>query len=188
MTKFAVGLFLTLTIFLAAFAADQFAVSESPDLPEMNEPRILVTKSARKLVIFDGEKLIKSYDIALGFTPMGDKEVEGDGKTPEGEFYIFTKNPESRFYLSLGISYPNEEDAKRGIEDGLISEEEHDAILSAVRKKGMPPQYTKLGGEIYIHGYGNMADWTSGCVALKNTDIKELFDALEVGTPVKIVP
>ena len=175
---------------MAAIAVDQFSGLRlaGQDLPKMTKPRILVTKSERKLELFDGDKLIRTYNIALGFEPVGDKVVEGDGKTPEGEFYIFTKNPESSFYLSLGISYPNREDAERGLKDGLISQAEHDAIVNAIEKKEMPPQRTELGGEIYIHGKGNLVDWTSGCIALKNSDIRELFDALEIGTPVRIVP
>ena len=85
------------------------------------------------------KNLIKTYKIALGFEPTGDKEIEGDGKTPEGDFYIFTKNSESKFYLSLGVSYPNIEDAKRGLENELITQEEHDAILKAINEKKMPP-------------------------------------------------
>lgn len=157
-------------------------------LPQMENPKILVKKKERKLEIFDGEKLIKSYDISLGFVPEGDKEIEGDGKTPEGEFYIFTKNPESLFFLSLGISYPNIEDAERGLKNGLISQADHDEIVKAINDKTMPPQKTKLGGEIYIHGGGCKADWTAGCMALENEKMQEIFNAVEVGTTVKIRP
>ncbi|MDH3528396.1 MAG: L,D-transpeptidase [Acidobacteriota bacterium] len=109
-------------------------------------------------------------------------------KTPEGGFYIFTKNPQSSFYLSLGLSYPNIEDAKRGLEGKLITQEEHDQIVAAIDQKTMPPQNTALGGEIYIHGNGDLADWTAGCIALSNSSMKELFDALPVGTTVQINP
>ena len=84
-------------------------------LPRMENPSILVKKKKRQLQIFDGEKLIKTYSISLGFAPEGDKEIEGDGKTPEGDFYVFTKNDQSAFFLSLGVSYPNVEDAERGL-------------------------------------------------------------------------
>lgn len=157
-------------------------------LPKMKNPQLVVKKSARTLELFDGEKLIKTYKIALGFAPEGDKEKEGDGKTPEGDFYIFTKNPKSSFYLSLGLSYPNLEDAKRGLDAKLITKAEYDQIETAIKNKKMPPQKTKLGGEIYIHGNGNSRDWTWGCVALENEDIKELFDTLEIGVNVKIMP
>lgn len=157
-------------------------------LPKIENPRILVSKKKRKLQIYDGKKLIKTYQISLGFAPDGDKEFEGDGKTPEGDFYIFTKNPESSFFLSLGVSYPNIEDAERGLKKGLISQSEHDEIVRAINEKTMPPQKTKLGGEIYIHGGGCQADWTAGCMALENEDMQELFDVIEIGTPIKIKP
>ena len=158
-------------------------------LPAMTRPRLVVTKKERKLELFDGDKLVRTYRISLGFAPTGDKEKQGDGKTPEGEFYIFTKNPKSKFYLSLGISYPSAEDAIRGLKDGLISQSEHDEIVEAIKQKKTPPQYTNLGGEIYLHGGGVFEkDWTWGCVALADNDIKELFDALPVGTSVTIHP
>ncbi|MBX7173128.1 MAG: L,D-transpeptidase family protein [Pyrinomonadaceae bacterium] len=157
-------------------------------LPKMENPKILVRKKERKLQIFDGEKLIKTYSISLGFAPEGDKEIEGDGKTPEGEFYVFTKNDKSSFFLSLGVSYPNIEDAERGLKQGLITQEEHDEIVKAVNEKSMPPQKTKLGGEIYIHGGGCDSDWTAGCMALKNEEMQEIFDVIEIGTPIKIEP
>ena len=154
----------------------------------MKNPRLVISKKKRLLQIFDGDKLIKFYNTAFGFAPNGDKEIEGDGKTPEGEFYIFTKNPNSKFYLSLGLSYPNIEDAMRGLQQGIISREEHDEITAATAEKRMPPQNTKLGGEIYIHGGGTASDWTAGCIALDNEEMKEVFDALAVGSPVTIKP
>jgi murein L,D-transpeptidase YafK len=161
---------------------------ESKSLPKIENPFIVINKSQRKLKLFDSEKLIKTYKIALGFAPVGDKEKQGDGKTPEGEFYVFTKNDKSKFYLSLGISYPNIKDATRGLKANLITNTEHDKIIRAVKNKKMPLQNTKLGGEIYLHGGGTSGDWTWGCVALKNEEVKELFDALPVGTSVKIQP
>lgn len=157
-------------------------------LPKMGNPYLVIKKSERKLELFDGEKLVKTYTVGLGFAPDGDKEKEGDGKTPEGDFYIFTRNPKSSFYLSLGISYPNLEDAKRGLDQKLITQNEYDQIAEAVKNKKMPLQKTKLGGEIYIHGGGNSRDWTWGCVAMKNEDVKELFDTLPLGTKVTIKP
>ena len=163
-------------------------LSKSEPLPKMEKPRLVIKKSQRKLELFDGEKSIKTYKIALGFAPAGDKEKQGDGKTPEGDFYIFTKNDRSKFYLSLGISYPNIEDAERGLKAKLITKVERDKIIQAIKNKKIPPQNTKLGGEIYLHGGGTAEDWTLGCVALKNEEIRELFDALPIGTRVKIEP
>ena len=154
----------------------------------LNKARIIIHKKRRKLEVFDGKTLVKTYEIALGKTPVGDKETEGDGKTPEGEFYVFTKNDKSKFHLSLGLSYPNLEDAERGLSAGLITKAEYEAIAEAIAKKKMPPQTTKLGGEIYIHGGGTDGDWTQGCVALADDDIKKLFDSIPVGTPVRILP
>ena len=156
-------------------------------LPRLVSPRLVILKKKRKLRVFDGEILIKTYRISLGFSPDGDKVEEGDGKTPEGDFYIYTKNPKSQFYLSLGISYPGIEDAERGLRDRLIGQEEYDQILDAIRQKKMPPQKTRLGGEIYIHGGGTDNDWTQGCAAVNDQDMKELFDAVPIGTQIRIL-
>jgi murein L,D-transpeptidase YafK len=157
------------------------------ELPLKN-PRITVRKSERRLELYADEVLVRTYKVGLGFSPVADKRQEGDGATPEGEFYIFVKNSKSAYYLSLGLSYPNAEDAERGWRDKLITKAQHDAILKAIRKKLAPPQYTKLGGLIYIHGNGAGSDWTWGCVALENENIKELYEAVSVGTPVTILP
>jgi murein L,D-transpeptidase YafK len=157
-------------------------------LGELQDPQIIVRKKRRALEVYDGGKLIKTFTVVLGFAPSGDKEIEGDGKTPEGEFYVFTKNAESKFHLSLGLSYPSKDDAERGLDAGVITGSERDAIVSAIDNKTMPPQKTALGGEIYIHGGGVESDWTWGCVALKNEEIEELFRVIPVGTKVMIKP
>ena len=158
-------------------------------LPALVAPRLVVKKAARRLEVYDGDRLVVTYPIGLGFAAAaGDKETEGDGRTPEGEFYVFTKNPQSKFYLSLGLSYPNAEDARRGLAENLISRDEYEAILEAVAQGRMPPQKTALGGEIYIHGGGNRDDWTEGCMALANEEMKALFEAVPVGTRVRIEP
>ena len=150
--------------------------------------RIEIRKAARTLSVFDRDTLLKTFQVAFGFTPFGDKEIEGDGKTPEGRFYIFTKNPESKFHLSLGISYPSLDDAERGLTNDLISQDETDSIVRSISETGKPPQKTKLGGEIYIHGGGTENDWTDGCIALKNNEIEELFELVSKGTQVEILP
>ena len=154
----------------------------------VSEPRIIVRKGQRKLFLYSGHKLVRTYRIGLGLSPVGDKVREGDRRTPEGDFYIFTKNDKSAFYLSLGISYPNATHAKRGLRDGLITKTQYDAIMQALKDGKAPPQNTKLGGDIYIHGNGASKDWTWGCVALEDSDIRELFGAVTVGTPVTIEP
>jgi len=149
-------------------------------------PRIVVKKADRKLFLYSGDKLVRTYHVGLGLSPVGDKVRQGDRRTPEGDFFIFTKNDKSAFYLSLGVSYPNAAHAERGLRDGLITKAEYESIISALNAKRAPPQNTKLGGDIYIHGNGASSDWTWGCVALENDDVRELFNAVPVGTPVRI--
>ena len=154
----------------------------------LSQPKIVVKKGQRQLFLFSGDKLVRTYRVGLGLSPIGDKVRSGDHRTPEGDFYIFTKNNKSAFYLSLGISYPNVVHAERGLRDGLITRSQYDAIMRANKAKKTPPQNTHLGGTIYIHGNGAQSDWTWGCVALENDDVRELFNAVTVGTPVTIQP
>jgi len=154
----------------------------------LKSPRIVVFKSKRRLELYADGALIRVYKIGLGLNPVDDKKRQGDRATPEGDFYIFTRNNKSAFYLSLGVSYPNVEDAQRGLRDGLINRSQHDAIVRAFKRKATPPQNTALGGDIYIHGNGAGSDWTWGCVALENEHMRELFDAIPVGTPITIKP
>lgn len=151
-------------------------------------PRIEVRKGERKLLLFSNDQVVRSYHVGLGLSPVGDKVRAGDRRTPEGEFFVFTKNAKSAFYLSLGVSYPNLAHAKRGLRDGLINQAQYEQIAAAIRQKKTPLQQTRLGGDIFIHGHGAQTDWTWGCVALENEDIKELYDAVEIGTPVAIKP
>ena len=162
-------------------------VAEPLTLPLVN-PAIEVQKGARKLLLYSGGRIVRSYHIGLGLSPEGDKVREGDRRTPEGEFYIFTKNPKSSYYLSLGVSYPNLAHAERGLRAGLITQAQYDRIVDALKRRVGPPQNTPHGGLIYIHGNGARTDWTWGCVALENEDIRELYDAVAVGTPVVIKP
>lgn len=161
--------------------------SEPLKLPLVN-PQIEVQKAARRLLLFSENSVVRTYHIGLGLSPVGDKVREGDRRTPEGEYYIFVKNAKSAYYLSLGVSYPNLTHAKRGLSDRLITRAQYDRIADAIKRKAAPPQSTALGGLIYIHGNGARTDWTWGCVALENEDIRELYDAITVGTPVVIKP
>jgi murein L,D-transpeptidase YafK len=154
----------------------------------LSSPRIIVKKAERKLFLYSGNKLVRTFRIGLGLSPVGDKVRQGDRRTPEGDFYIFTKNEKSAFYLSLGISYPNAAHAERGLRDNLITKAQYNTIVEALEALKAPPQNTKLGGDIYIHGNGARSDWTWGCVALENDDIRDLFNAVPVGTPVTIKP
>jgi murein L,D-transpeptidase YafK len=165
----------------------QVQAKESLKLP-LKDPRIVVFKGKRQLDLYSGGAVVRTYRVGLGLNPVDDKQREGDRATPEGEFYIFTKNPKSAYYLSLGISYPNIGDAERGLRTGLITRAQHNQIVNAIKRKAGPPQYTPLGGLIYIHGNGAGSDWTWGCVALENEDIKELYRSVDIGTPVAIKP
>jgi murein L,D-transpeptidase YafK len=154
------------------------------------EPRIVVAKEARRLGLLSGTTVERTYAIALGRNSAADKSVEGDEATPLGEFYICAKNPRSRYFLSLCLSYPNAEDAERGLAAGLIGADEHRQILEAQRTRRMPPQHTRLGGEIYIHGHGDRGEppGTRGCIALNDADMRELYDRVMIGTAVTIEP
>jgi murein L,D-transpeptidase YafK len=160
--------------------------------PMAIEHRINIAKRSRQLSLLSGPELVRTYPIALGRNSEADKFVEGDEATPLGEFYICAKNPRSRYFLSLCISYPNAEDAERGLAAGLISVGEHAQILDAVNARRMPPQKTRLGGEIYIHGHGDGDGGehlgTRGCIALNDADMQDLYDRVSIGTPVIIVP
>jgi len=154
--------------------------------------KIVIDKKSGTLSLFDGEKLALAHPVALGRNSAADKAVEGDEATPVGEFYVCARNPRSKFFLSLCLSYPNAEDAQRGLASGLIGADEHAAILQALRERRLPPQHTALGGEIYIHGQPtetsgeHLKNWTRGCIAVSNAVMQELYDRVPLGTPVII--
>lgn len=159
------------------------------DIPDvLDKPEILIKKSKRILDLYDGEKIIASFPIGLGFSPEGAKEKEGDGKTPEGVYYICARNGESRFYKSLGISYPNIDDARKALLKNLIDKKTYEKIEEAINGNKRPPWDTPLGGEIYIHGLGAKTDWTLGCIALENKDMDILWKLCPCGTKVTIQP
>ena len=99
---------------------------------------------------------------------------------------MVTRNPKSNFHLFLGISYPDPEDAARGLEAGLISQAQHDQIVAAAESRKKPPWSTTLGGAIGIHGGGGSADWTLGCIAVEDAEIEELWAVTRMGTKVRI--
>jgi murein L,D-transpeptidase YafK len=158
---------------------------------KIKSPQVIVKKSAKTLELFDGAVLVKRYACISGGN-AGDKEKEGDRKTPIGKFRIVFKNPASKFHLSLGLDYPNAEDAQRGLAKGLITRKQYEDILAALgsdlsrEENQRKLWYTPLGGEIFLHGHGEGREGTAGCVALSNPDIEELFAVLPLGTPVEI--
>jgi hypothetical protein len=151
---------------------------------------IYVHKTTRELWLQDGERIVRKFRIVLGTDPNGEKLYRGDGRTPEGTYYVGEKRPNSRFRRFLGISYPNIEDAERAFQGKLISADEWADIFFANLNNVMPPANTVLGGRVGIHGYGGRPelpiDWTEGCIALGDKDIDYLYDAVPLGTPVII--
>jgi murein L,D-transpeptidase YafK len=154
----------------------------------LESPRVVIHRKARRLELFDGSRLVKSYPAAMGARTDGGKEREGDRTTPLGSFYVCTRNEKSRFHLFLGLSYPAPEDAERGLARGMITKAERDQIVGAHRERTRPPWDTRLGGEVGIHGGGADRDWTLGCVALSNAHVEELWKVLRLGDSVTIRP
>lgn len=147
---------------------------------------ILVLKAERRLELRVRGALLRGYRCALGPEPAGDKLCEGDGRTPEGAFYVCQKLPEGRYGPSLGLSYPASEDASRGLVEKLISRQEHDVIQQSLARGEKPPWNTALGGAICIHGRGSGEDWTAGCIALEDADASELFALVPMGAGVRV--
>ncbi|UOF13174.1 L,D-transpeptidase family protein [Lysobacter capsici] len=130
--------------------------------------RIVVDKAQRRMQLFHKNTVIRTYSILLGDAPSGHKRQQGDERTPEGDYRISGRNPNSRFHLSLRVSYPNEADRKQA------------------RARGVDP-----GGDIMIHGgtpAGYRRDWTDGCIALTNQQIEEVWSLVPTGTPIRINP
>lgn len=173
---------------LAAHALMGGGAPDRPPVPPLTRPRIVVTKGGRRLDLFDGAALVRTYRVALGADPAGGKRRAGDRRTPEGVYYVCTRNAQSRYHRALGLSYPGTSDAERGLRDGAITRAQHDAIFAAVEAGTRPPWDTPLGGEIMIHGNGAGRDWTLGCIAMEDADVGELFEAVPMGTPVEIRP
>lgn len=153
---------------------------------------ILVEKSERKMTMFVSGRQYRTYDIYLGFTPDGHKTRRGDGRTPEGEYYVCKRNTKSAYYRSLLVSYPSPGDARRGVASGLVRGSVLSAVRSAYQRGVSPPQNTRLGGSICIHGEGSRCrqreDWTAGCIAVTNKEMAEIFSLIPLGTPVTILP
>ena len=139
------------------------------DGPEITQ--ILVDKSERKMYLLSGKKTIRKFKIDLGFAPAGHKFEQGDGRTPEGLYYIDRVNTNSRYYLSLGLNYPNAKD--RALADAA----------------GVDP-----GGDIFIHGgprykgERGKRDWTAGCIAVTDKQMGWIYSMVKKGTPIFIKP
>ncbi len=149
---------------------------------------IYISKRQSKLTLMQNKKVIGIWDAKLGRqSATGDKVQEGDEITPSGSFYVCTRNDKSKYYLALGLSYPNIEDAQRGLSSGLITQEQYQAIVDANKAGVTPPWDTPLGGAIEIHG--NQGDrGTAGCIAMTNDVMDILWSYCAVGVPVTIGP
>ena len=154
----------------SAFLAACGSKFKSYNGPQVTQ--VLVSKSQRRLYLFHHNQVLKAYDVELGFTAAGHKQFEGDGKTPEGLYFIDRRNPNSKFHLSIGIDYPNERD------------------IAEALAMGKSP-----GGDIFIHGgppKGSKADprsdWTWGCIAVTNREMEHIYAMVDDGTPILIQP
>lgn len=177
------------TVLSESSAPNAESLLNQTPLPEpITDPRIVIQKRARRLILFSEDKEVREFPIGLGSCPYGPKRREGDGRTPEGTYYVCTKNPNSKYYLSLGLSYPSDRDAARALRNHLINKSQYNAIVGAESSGACPPWNTPLGGAIFIHGRGSSRDWTLGCVSMDDAAIKVLYNAIPVGTPVEIVP
>lgn len=161
--------------------------------------KLVIWKSHYTLTLYRGDSPIKTYRAVFGRGYRdGDKQVVGDRRTPEGEFYICSMNHSKRFYKFMGLSYPGIKHADSGLRANLISTAEHQLIKNAIDGRQQPPWDTRLGGAIGIHGITPNGEnplrsffsmnWTDGCIALDNADVDELFSIVSVGTPVTILP
>lgn len=150
--------------------------------------KIIVEKEKRRLSAYDAEgRTVLCCRIALGRTPVGHKMCEGDGKTPEGTYFVCLKREKGKYGLSLGLSYPSLTDAKNAVSDGRLDASLLYLFEEAERETKRPPWGTALGGEIYIHAGGSDRDWTAGCIALDEEDMAQLFALIDHGDRVEII-
>ena len=154
---------------------------------------IVVWKERRELELLSDDEVIATYTVGLGGWPWDHKIAQGDSRTPEGEYYICVKKSSNKFYRSLGISYPNKEDAANAYEYGTISKRQKNAIDQAIDNRQQPPWDTAIGGAIMIHGegeegWGGEYDWTAGCIAVNNEVIDILWEYCKMGCDVTIYP
>ncbi|MBO5502740.1 MAG: L,D-transpeptidase family protein [Clostridia bacterium] len=126
--------------------------------------------------------------VALGRCPHGRKRQEGDGRTPEGVYTICLVKEQGKYGRSLGLSYPNRQDADLALQESRIDLSTHQVILERLAAGLRPPWGSPLGGEVYIHEGGVASDWTQGCIALESSDMDKLFPHWENIRQVEILP
>jgi len=155
----------------------------------VNGVSIYVSKRLKTLSLKQNGTLIGEYPVSIGASSSdGNKKLEGDMRTPSGQFYVCTRNDKSVAYLALGLSYPGIEDANRGFEQGIITQEQRDEIINANLNGQQPPWETALGGAIMIHGCRVPDGTTHGCVAVDNDVMDILWSYCNLGVPVTIGP
>ncbi len=155
---------------------------------------VQVDTKAQTLQVLDGETVLDRFDrVALGVAGAGLKQRRGDDKTPLGSFRVGWFNSQSRFGLFIGLDYPNRDYAERALQDGRIDSQTYGRIVAALDAGRTPPQDTPLGGQIGIHGLGagnpdvhGLFNWTNGCVALTDAEMRRLVKWVEAGTRVEI--
>lgn len=189
------GLLITLGLLLAACAPQRdipvaepapYSALPTPDYGNRDRlypqaetrlaDRVLLLKSQRRLLLIADGRPFREYRVSLGFEPVGDKLREGDGRTPEGHYILDWKNPNSEYYRSIHISYPNAADRVRAHAAGI--EDPGDNIMI----HGLGPEMAFLGK---TH---RAADWTNGCIAVTNKEIDEIWRLVRTGTPIEIRP
>lgn len=158
---------------------------------------LVVVRSENTLLVRKNDRTLRSFKVALGSGGRQPKMLEGDRKTPKGSYRILDVRRSDRFYLFMHLDYPNMDDAKQALQDGRITRAQYRKILGAFIYNEPPPQNTPLGGAIGIHGIGEetqekldihkVANWTQGCIAMRNSEIRELAMWVEKGTAVTIV-
>ena len=178
---------------LAVFLALSLLVPAAGGAPAYD---IEIKKTQRLMIVREGEEVREVFPISSGRGGPGDKRRLGDRKTPIGSYRIVGFNDSSKFDYFIRLNYPNVKDAFYGLKSETISRDDFDRIVAALRRNRLPPQDTALGGAIGIHGIGpetptklrihdNM-DWTEGCIALTNEQVRRLRDYVSVGTRVVI--
>ena len=160
--------------------------------------RIVITKSTRKLEVMQEDRVIREYTISYGKGHGPTKREIGDNNTPTGRYRIVKFKPDSKFFFFMQLDYPNLLDAWYGYRDNIISSTDFRNIAAAFKNHQIPPQNTRLGGYIGIHGLGEVSadslkihqtnNWTDGCIALKNEEINELRRYVSIGTTIIIKP
>lgn len=189
------ALFLSLCMCVPSYAGVQRRAASVSSEAGANGPSvgnsfwIFVSKGSKTLTLYKGKVPYETWPCNVGTnTTVHDKGQSGDSMTPSGTYYVGSRNDNSICYLALVISYPGVDDAKRGLENGLISQSEYDAIVTANENGTLPPQNTALGGLIEIHGEYHEGDTTHGCVAVDNHVMDILWPVCPVGTKIVLAP